>query len=180
MWSILNFGKHKDKSLPEVILHDPDWFFWAEKNHVLDRGILIEEATLLDYRARNIRIPRANPEDWCVQYIARDGKFADFQIVEVSTPWDSWEAWRGDRLDLSLPTQLTRYDKLGCRLLLKRFKHYFFGNQQIRLTKKRCEGFFENQDNFMLGRKLLPPRSLEPSDENEGKSSFEFLFEGGT
>jgi hypothetical protein len=27
MWSIINFSKHKGKSLPEVILHDPDWFF---------------------------------------------------------------------------------------------------------------------------------------------------------
>ena len=35
MWSIIKFGKYESKkSLPEVILHDPDWFFWAVEEHV--------------------------------------------------------------------------------------------------------------------------------------------------
>ena len=37
MWSIIKFGKHKGKSLPEVILHDPDWFFWAVEAHYFDK-----------------------------------------------------------------------------------------------------------------------------------------------
>jgi hypothetical protein len=37
MWSILTFGKYKGKSLPEVILQDPDWFFRAIENHVLEK-----------------------------------------------------------------------------------------------------------------------------------------------
>jgi len=29
-WSTLPFGKHKGKTLPQIVFADPDWFFWAE------------------------------------------------------------------------------------------------------------------------------------------------------
>jgi hypothetical protein len=35
MWTIVDFSKHKGKSLPQIILHDPDWFFWAMKKTCL-------------------------------------------------------------------------------------------------------------------------------------------------
>ena len=30
-WTVVNFGKFKDKNLtlPQIVLQDPDWFFWA-------------------------------------------------------------------------------------------------------------------------------------------------------
>jgi hypothetical protein len=39
MWSVLDFGKHKGRTLPWVMFHDPDWFFWATiiRNSVKDR-----------------------------------------------------------------------------------------------------------------------------------------------
>ena len=67
MWSILTFGKHKGKSLPRILLSDPDWFFWAAEGDVF-RGRLAEEASLLEYRGCNIKIPKPNPQDWCVRY----------------------------------------------------------------------------------------------------------------
>jgi hypothetical protein len=34
MWTTIDFGKHSEKTLPQVILSDPDWFFWATHNKV--------------------------------------------------------------------------------------------------------------------------------------------------
>ena len=34
-WTTINFGKHQGKTLPQVILDDADWFFWAYENKVL-------------------------------------------------------------------------------------------------------------------------------------------------
>jgi hypothetical protein len=31
-WTKLNFGKHKGLTLPQVILKDADWFFYAYEN----------------------------------------------------------------------------------------------------------------------------------------------------
>ena len=59
MWSIIKFGKHKGKSLPEVILHDPDWFFWAVDAHCFRKyPDLRAEVRDLSYKARNIKIPK--------------------------------------------------------------------------------------------------------------------------
>ena len=33
-WTTLNFGKHAGLSLPQIILCDADWFFWA-----LNKGV---------------------------------------------------------------------------------------------------------------------------------------------
>src|SRR5271155_4238897 len=128
MWSIIKFGKHKGKSLPEVILHDPDWFFWAvEARYLNNYPGLLAEARDLYYKACNIKIPKQNPHEWRIRYITMpDGKFADFQIIEAATPLshDSPTMWRHGHLDLSVPRSLRQYDKLGYKLLLRRFKQY--------------------------------------------------------
>ena len=28
VWTTFPFGKHRGKTLPQIILDDPDWFFW--------------------------------------------------------------------------------------------------------------------------------------------------------
>lgn len=28
-WSIVSFGRHSERTLPQIIFSDPDWFFWA-------------------------------------------------------------------------------------------------------------------------------------------------------
>ena len=28
-WSTVPFGKYKGKTFPEIIVRDPDWFFWV-------------------------------------------------------------------------------------------------------------------------------------------------------
>src|SRR2546429_568840 len=55
-WTTLNFGKHSGRSLPEIILCDADWFFWAVANSVF-QGRLSREAKELMSRATAIVIP---------------------------------------------------------------------------------------------------------------------------
>ena len=154
MWSIISFGKkHKGKSLPEVILHDPDWFFWAVEAHYFRKHPDLQaEARDLSYKACNIKIPRANPQEWRIRYVTtRDGKFADFEIIDAATPLshDLPTMWRHVHLDLAVPRSLKRYDKLGYKLLLKRFRHHFLGSTRTPLTKRWCEDFFANSNNFL-------------------------------
>ncbi len=152
MRAVLTFGKHKGRSLPEVLLHDPDWFFWAvEKGVFITRPRLATEAAELEFKARNIKIPKPEPDNWRVEYLQDlRGKFADFRIIEKARPDGSSSGilFREDCFDLSVPRQLKRYDKLGGRMLLRKFKCLVFGDENVRLTKKRCEEFFDDQKNF--------------------------------
>jgi hypothetical protein len=162
MWSILNFGKYKGKSLPQVILHDPDYFFWVFEKGIFDKGMFVEQARILEVRACNIKIPKAKPDDWCVRYYTDpNGRFAGFDIIEIaenSQRLDSIEMWREANLDLSVARRFKSYDKLGGRILLRAFKYYFFGSEDIRRTKQRCEEFFSNENNFALTSTKGPGR----------------------
>ena len=153
LWSDLTFGKYKGKSLPQVILHDPDYFFWGCEKGIFDRDGFLEQAYVLEGRACNIKIPKPNPQEWRVLYYTDgNGRFAGFEIVnhaEDSANPDSIEMWREDSLDLSVARRFKSYDKLGGKILIKTFKRYFFGSKNIRITKQRCEEFFSNANNFV-------------------------------
>lgn len=139
---------------------DPDWYFWAAFDKRIFHGVYAEEFAILEYRACNIKIPTQEPKEWRIRYLmTHDGKFADFEIIEATTPEqrDSATMFRDDRLDLSVPYQLKRYDKKGCRLLLTKFKYYYLDRRDARFTKKWCEDFFANPNNFAERRDFGPP-----------------------
>ena len=153
MWTTLNFGKHSNKTLPQVVLSDPNWFFWA-KNILY--GQLANEAEVLERRARNIRIPKPNPKKWAVEYRRdRDDRFLGCGIVEVNSHKHSALFERLPHLDLAYVRRGNVHDIRDGRLLIRDFRHLYFGG--LNLTKRRCEEFFENQDNFTKsGRGSMP------------------------
>ena len=147
-WSTLQFGKHKGKTLPHVVLSDPDWFFWAVGNGIF-REPLVEEAQDIARKATHIKIPRPDPENWRLKYqFTYDDKFLDLIIVPVTTtPIESSHAMIGTYLDLSLIHRLQKYDKFGYRILLDKFREYFLNGPK--LTKEICENFFHDERNFV-------------------------------
>jgi hypothetical protein len=148
-WTTLNFGKHTGKTLPEIILSDADWFFWALRKDVF-KGRLAKQATKLVQRARAIKIPKRRPKRCEVEYAYDDtGGFSGFRFVKADMPWPcgSRSIRRLPYLDL-LFVRRKAYDKRGCRNLLRDFRYYYFGNH-TRLTKRRCQEFFSNKDNFL-------------------------------
>jgi hypothetical protein len=169
MWSILNFGRYKDKmSLPQVVLHDPDYFFWASDSFAFrKRGF--PEARDLARKARNIKIPKPDGEQWGVQYIFARGTniFRGFKLVQGPVAVEIGETFAkilGEPLMQKLPRYLDlsvvygamRHDEIGNELLLRDFKFCFFGNERADLPREQCEAFFECDGNF-----CEPPLGLE-------------------
>jgi hypothetical protein len=153
MWSKLTFGKHDGKTLPQVILTDPDWFFWAIEKRVFDNWPALRvEANDILQKARRIKIPKPDPENWEIEYIMQpDRKFSCFQVVDATRPSHvgSSITARDTHLDLSFVRRGNAYDKTGNTLMLRSFKYYFFGKREARLTKERCETFFSDPKNFV-------------------------------
>ena len=150
-WSILQFGKYEGKSLPQVLFSDADWFFWAWEDNVL-RGQLRVEAELLYTRATSIRVPQDGGERLVIEYMMYPGtgKCCGFDLVEESRPRHegSTPTRRSGHIDLSFARQCADYDKLGCNLLVRSLKHAYFGDENFRMTRKRCEDFFGDAANF--------------------------------
>ncbi|MCK5342198.1 MAG: hypothetical protein KAR20_02275 [Candidatus Heimdallarchaeota archaeon] len=151
-WQIINFGKYSGKTLPQVLLHYPDWFFLAFEEGAFDnRGPLADEADDLYNKATNIKIPNNNGE-LVAEYLVRasTGKFLYFEIVPLHSPQHEGGnlTFRFPVIDLSAPRKIAKHDKLGCKQLLYSFKRYVFGSPSTRLTKNKCEEFFKDNTNF--------------------------------
>ena len=150
-FSILDFGKHEGKTIPEILLSDPNWFFWA-----LDAGLFQqhgrqqEEAAELGYRARNIKLPRDNPEQWRVNYYTnRHGDYWGFIIQRTDVLPDSGFAFETEVLSLEYVTQLRPTDRA---YYLHKIKSYLFGKGS-RVTKTVAEQFFGDDSNFDFSKR---------------------------
>jgi hypothetical protein len=53
-------------------------------------------------------------------------------------------------IDLGIPRRIKSYDKLGCKNMISSFKFALFGNGSARMSKRRCESFFDDAQNFAL------------------------------
>ena len=152
-WIELDFGKHDGKSLPQVLLSDPDWFFWALDKKAFDKCLALRtQATLLNDRARRIKPPTNEFADPVVEYLIHRPtmKFARFEIVprERQLHEGASPTFRSDLIDMSVPRRIAAYDKLGCGSLIKSLKHYLFGGESTRITRARAEAFFSDPTNF--------------------------------
>ena len=165
-WTPLKFGKYKGKTLPQIVLRDPDWFFWAYDNGKFGAA-LEDEAAEIAWKARNIRIPPPDPKNWRVEYeLTLDGKFVGFSIVQMKdandATIDTSYSITSKHLDLSFPRSLKTYDKLGNKMMLRSFRHYYFSGS--RLTKEKCEKFFFWDWNFMTAMQKPDYHFLDFSD----------------
>jgi hypothetical protein len=152
-WLQLKFSKHEGKTLPQVALSDPDWFFWAVNNRIF-REPLSEQADEIAAKATRIKVPKTDPENWRIKYqFSYDDKFQSFSIISApDADLPHSHAIIGPCLDLSLPRRAKPYDKLGNRYLLEKFREYFFEGKN--LTKERCETFFLDDRNFSFSESV--------------------------
>jgi len=152
-WTPLGFGKYEGKTLPQVLFKDPDWFFWTYKKGVFNKYPSHRyQADIIFAKARSIRILQHGPEPLVAEYDSypQDKSFSGFDIVPKSQPHHkgSTKTFRLDHIDMSIPIQQKNYDKLGYRLFLNSMKFHLFDSESISMTKKRCEDFFTDPNNF--------------------------------
>ena len=153
MWDVVAFGKYqgKGKTLPQVVFDDPDWFFWALENGAF-RETLAVQADEVGRKAQNIKIPGNDNGELVAEYVMHTptNKFAGLEIVPKSQTLHSGSrALRRDRIDLGIVRRFKKYDKAGGKLLVGCVKHILFGAVRARLTRQRCEEFFDDPKNFV-------------------------------
>jgi hypothetical protein len=140
-----------ENGLPQIVFADPDWFFWAVEEDAF-KGALRREAEDIARKAKRIRIPDAEPGEKKVRYYIDPnvGKLANVEVIEASrSPHVGSSATRESLFfDLSMARRISRYDKTGGRFVVSAIKAHVLGGRTTRLTKERCEAFFEEPRNF--------------------------------
>ncbi len=151
-WPKLRFGKHEGKTLPWVVLHDPDWVFWASEKGALTE---VHRARELVKKAQRIRVPDGNHGSRVADYILHmSGKLSH---VEVGYPGDMHReedrgVWRESVLDLSAARRVAGgKDKTGATAILSAVRRSVFEPRGwSRITAARAEEFFNDDSNFLL------------------------------
>lgn len=126
------------------------------KNGRLVSGFQIPEFNNLSAEERDelvsLKIPNTQPPNSEVEYTIHPGvgKLEAVMVVPASRPPDvgSSPTFRDDHFDLSVPRQISSYDKFGGKVMAHAIKRYVFGNAKTRLTRERCEEFFNDDKNF--------------------------------
>lgn len=153
-WTISHFGNRGSISLPQLLFRDPDFFFHSIMNNTLDSRILGEANYILS-RATSIKIPSNYGRDMAVHYrlsrVRRRDKFAGLSVIEKNLPNIPYPRSMIvlDVIDMYFPRGLCRYDKSGYKLMIRDIKFIYFGNRSYYMTRRRCEEFFDNDDNFV-------------------------------
>jgi hypothetical protein len=150
-WIPMPFGRYTGLTLPQVLFTDPDYFFWVRG---ILKGALAIEAEQVARRACRIRIPREPAEAFVVDYFFEPGgQFVCFSIVpkDKERHLSSHEIHRENHLDFSRIRNRRQYAKREYVRFLRCFRNEFFGNKSARMTRERCEGFF-NGDNFVSNK----------------------------
>ncbi len=154
-WTPLNFGKYKDKTLPQVVLMDPDWFFWAWEEKIFqDKPIYLREVEDIFRKSTHIKVPQRGGEKIVVEYVINPAslKFDSARLVPASSPRHEGASQmrRLDVFSLRFPRDIKTYDKYGGKSLIEVLKRDILGNPRMRLTKRCCEAFFDDPNNFCL------------------------------
>jgi hypothetical protein len=144
-WSVVPFGRYRGKTLPEIIARDLDWFFWMLPKLY---GRLGTEARDLARKVRAVKIPKRHWRKFEVEYrFDVDNRFCGFAFVKTHSRRWKWTT-RLPHVDLAWPLRRKKCNKRAGRILIRDFRILYFGRHK-RLTKQRCEEFFDNDKNFL-------------------------------
>lgn len=154
VWTAIGFGKHKGKSLPQIIFQDADWFFHAYENGYF-KAVLSQEAHKLYRRARSIRVPSRNGHKMLIEYVmhrdlqSQRKKFGTMRLIADGPGLEGLRV--STRIDFYVPRSYAQYDKTGYKNFVFALKAILFGDRSHRMNRRACEAFFNDADNFNLG-----------------------------
>ena len=152
-WTVVNFGKHKGLTLPQILFKDADWFFYAYEQGYF-KSPYTREARVLYRRARSIRVPERNGQKMFVRYITHQSKrtgTVKFGTMELIADGPGLERLNvSQRIDFYTPRSYAQYDKTGYKNFVSALKAILPDKLPRRMNQQACEDFFAGDDNFDL------------------------------
>jgi len=151
-WSILTFGKHEGKTLPQVVLEDPDWFFIAYERGEFTRQLL-PEANRIFEKATSIKVPSTGEKRMVAEYSIDPftRKFSVIEVVPESDPFNPESIWsfRKKVIDFTAARNILFSDTTAGERIALQVKNLLFG-KDAELMRELCETFFNDEANFEI------------------------------
>ncbi len=154
-WSKLWFGKYSGKTLPQILLFDPIWFYWLLFNGGFkNKGDkLIKEVIDLDRKSINIRIKKRKGIKMVIEYENfGSGKFGDAFFRPEDEESNGKRNYVDHVIDLSAGFFFSSEWNHGRRIATTQLE-YMFGENTLMLTRKECNDFFNDMKNFDMWRR---------------------------
>jgi hypothetical protein len=112
------------------------------------------EADEIYRKSRLVKVPQRGDEQLVAEYIVdpRRHNFRGLDLVPASRPPHQGysQTFRLPVIDMAKVWEIAKYDKSGYQRLISDLKLYLFGSRRVRMTKQRCEAFFDDDANFAL------------------------------
>lgn len=152
------FGEHKGRVLPDLILHETNYFFWASDKGVLEEVFDTWELDRLSQRLRSIKVPLgqgptvARVADY---HYRRHGPLKEVIIRSASGPSSSHTqiVKTLTHLDIAFSRRRrkTRYHKNAFSPVIAAIYEEYFPHATGRITEAEAINFFTTRDNFLRG-----------------------------
>lgn len=158
-WCMVDRGKYRLNTLPDVIVQDPAYFYWALWSEEFT-GDALRQALIVASRARHIVPPKTVGGNARFYFeLSRRGRLRGITVGRKPKLSAGKRLVKRRHLDLAIVRQLEQArDAKGIELLQRFMLGTYFNGMQL-LNPRRAELFFENDENFELTCKqqhLLP------------------------
>jgi hypothetical protein len=148
-WTGVPQKKHKGKTLPQIAFHDPYYLMWLITEATL-YGPLVLEADKMRRRVSRIILKGRKRRSYEFAWDFDPWEFRGVYVA-LPVPPKTRQPRDGERtqfLDLGMLKSHGRFAKADYKLFRAQIIEILFGDPSRKMTKKRCEGFFNNPRNF--------------------------------
>lgn len=156
----IRFGKHEGKTMEWLFFNNPGYCYWMENKGIHQDSNKFNacerrELERLFRRANHLKIP--GECIWCKQgkSITRMAMIMHYSggLTDVGFDCDDCNpggsGWIFTRPAFRTPDIFRNYDKTGGKVLVRAIKYAYFGDSSYRMTPKRLEEFWDNDDHFV-------------------------------
>lgn len=151
-WTLLTTRPHAGKTLPEVMLDDPDYVLRGLEAGLF-QGLLLLQAREICRRAARIRPCLGAPDDVAVLYSLHPfdtDEFGGYVVLRRSNRWfaeyRASSAAESPYFDLTMPRRLASKDKDGVHVVLGGVKLEYFGSVYAVVSQEEAEDFFSDPE----------------------------------
>lgn len=152
-WAEVDFGKYKDanKTLPEIVLIDTDYFVWGYEFGIFRSDQLLNTQSEDIYRKiQSIRIPFNDNNELICEFISHENKIQKLQVNFKDSPRDVNCVYRESHIDLTFPNKYNPESFNKMNQVLPQLYNILFGGETKIPNRTICDDFFIYEENFFM------------------------------
>lgn len=150
-WQLIDYGMHRGRTVPELILWDPAYFYWALGTKTFFKGRLAAQAQTVARRAGHI-LPDGDPGEAFLLGFDRRAKLTAISIGSSAglEQLSHGRCIQMPHLNLGIVRQFARRrdQNDAVKVVTDFICRHFFGKVPGEISRGEANQFFDNSENF--------------------------------